>query len=348
MARKENFSVGRLTVDYINGYMASTLGLGPGMGDIFYLVPTDASTARYKSWLEAGGVEGDHIFSTFASAYDATTACRNDVVAVLPGTYTVTASDTLDKNQTHVIGLGGPNQRHVPTTATNGTVKFYCATTGIDSIFSVTGHYIQLHNFQTQNTYSSNDNRCDIEIKGKNTYMKGIFSRGGNGENQLNHADGGVPLIIATGTAGAGNGFTAEDCIFGSAGNSARTVGAGAVLFEGGAVAGFAPVFRNCTFEMRCETSGSTDPKLIHLADDYAVDRYLLFDNCFFYNFWENMGGAPDYVIVDACATTHSIVLKNSTQMGFDNWCDVATYCFTDMPAADDEGGKAAAVDASV
>jgi hypothetical protein len=247
------------------------------------------------------------------------------------------------------MGFGGSNQRYCPTTATTGAVKIYCATTSIDSILSVTGDYVCIYGVQTQNTYSSNANRCDVQILAKNTYIKNCHLRGGNGANQLNHADGGVPLIVASGTAGAGNGLLVENTILGTSGNSARTVGAGAVLFEGGAAAGFNPKFKDCTLEMRCETSGSSNPKLVHLAADYAVDRVLEFDHCLFYAFYENHGGKMDHAIVDACTTTHDIVLRGGCSLvGIDKWCDVATHCFTTDPLCHTNGGEALAVDATV
>jgi hypothetical protein len=344
MGRFEQLTVGELTVGTINGYLADTLGLGPGLGDIWYVAPTDASTARYRSKLISNGVAGDHLFSTLAAAENAAIASRNDVVCVLPGSYTVTASLTWDKNQTHLVGLGGPNQFYCPTTATNGAVKLYCATSAVDNILAIAGNYNQIHGIQTQNTYNGTSNVCDVKVQARNTFIKNCHFRGGNGAGQLG-ANAGIPLYIDSSVAGGGNGFRAENCTFGTSGNSARTSGPGAVYFVGGAAAAFNPVFKNCTFEMRCETTGSSNPKLIHLAANYAVDRMLLFDDCIFYSFWENMGGNVDYAIVDACTTTHSIVLKNCAMAGIDAWCNVSTYCFATIANAGSDGGKATAVD---
>jgi len=320
-------------------WIMSQTGLGPGIGEIKWLVPAASATSQYRTQLRTWGVDEGDMYTDIVPAEDALVANRNDVLLVMPGAYTMTASLTWDKDQTHMIGLGGPNQRYCPTTATSGAIQFKCVTTSIDSMFAVSGNYCQFQGFQTMNTFSSNANRCDFLISGKNTYFNRMRPRGGNGANQLNHADGGVPVIFA-GSAGAGNGFLAENSIFGSAGNNARTVGAGSVLFEGGAVCAFSPTFRNCGFEMRCETSGSSNPKLIHLAADYAVDRLLLFDQCTFYNFYENLAAMPDYAIVDACTTTHMIGLKDCFMYGFDYWCNVATFCFTNTADAVGYGGK--------
>ena len=321
----------------LKNWIMNETGLGPGIGQVRFLVGEDTS---YYSWLRDDLRQDPALMHfTLQSAYDNATANRNDVVLVMPDDYTLTAQVDWNKSQTHILGLGGPNQRHCPTTATTGAVRFYCATANVDTILKISGDYVQLQGFQSMNTVSDADNRGDILISGKNTFMRNIRPRGGNGANQLNNATAGVPLIIE---ASSGNGMTAVDCFFGSAGNSDRSAGVGAVLFEASAGA-FAPVFRRCTFEMRCETNSSV-PKLVHLAGNYAVDRYLLFDNCFFYNFWNNLVGKPPTVIDDDCATTHAIILKDSAQFGFDAWCTSATYCFTSSPIANTDGGETLAV----
>jgi len=320
----------------IRAWVMATTKLGPGVGDIHYLVEEDSA---YYSWLRDDlRQESSKIHHTLAAGEAALTANRNDCLLTYPGDYVSTAEVEWDKSSAHLLGMGGANQKHCPTTAIDGAVRFYCATANVDSILSISGHHVQLQGFQTMNTYSDADNRCDIIIGGKNTYMKNIRPRGGNGANQLN-ADAGIPVIFE---AGGGNGFLAEKCFFGSAGNNARSAGPGSVMFEASA-GSFAPVFRQCTFEMRCETNTSV-PSLVALAGNYSVDRYLLFDDCFFYNFWNNLAGKPPTAILDDCATTHAIVLKNCSQFGFDAWCTSATYCFTSSPIANTDGGECLAV----
>lgn len=326
--RREQMSINELTVNWCNLHGIRDLG----KGQKWYADGTNGSNGN-------SGKTPATALKTIAAGYASMTADQNDTLLLLPSAFPVTESLTWAKSQTHIAGIGGPNQRYCPTTPTDGAIQVKCTTTSIDNIFNVTGHYCEFYGFQTMNTFSANANRCDFLISGKNTYFNRMRPRGGNGADQLNHADGGVPVIFE-GAAGAGNGFLAELSTFGSAGNNARTVGAGAILFEGGAVCAFSPTFRNCTFEMRCETSGSANPKLIHLAADYAVDRLLLFDNCSFYNFYENLAAMPDYVIVDACDTTHMIGLKDCFMYGFDYWSNVAKYCFTNKADAVGYGGK--------
>lgn len=82
----------------------SGLGVGPGTGELYYLMPTDASTARYQSWLKANGAPHDYMFTDLPTAYAAMTACRNDTLIVFPGSYTLTAAFTWGKDYTHMIG----------------------------------------------------------------------------------------------------------------------------------------------------------------------------------------------------------------------------------------------------
>jgi len=331
--RHETHSIGVLTVDKIIGPGAPG---EMGIGQKWYVDAENGSNGN-------SGKTAGTALATIAAGYATMTGDQNDTLFALPGAYAPIASLAWDKNQTHLIGVGGPNQRYCPTTLTDGAIQVKCTTTSIDNIFDVTGDYCRFEGFQTMNTYSAAANRCDFLITGKNTYFYRMRLRGGNGANQLNHADGGVPIIFA-GAAGAGNGFLAEYSAFGSAGNNARTVGAGAVLFEGGAICAFSPTFRHCTFEMRCETGSSSNPKLIHLAQNNAVDRLLLFDKCDFYNFYINLGGLASYVIVDGCGTTHLIGLKNCFMYGFTYWSDVAKYCFSNLPAGNGYGGKAVVI----
>jgi hypothetical protein len=330
---------------FIN-WIQNNTGIGPGIGAIKYLVPDSSATSQYRTFLRDMGVGYGDMFTSLAAGYAALTEDRNDVLLAFPGTYTSTASLAWDKSQTHLIGVGGPNQRYCPTTPTEGAIMLNCSTANVASIIDVTGHHVQIQGIQTQNTANDADNVCDIKVRGKNLFLKHCHLRGGNGAAQL-AADAGIPLYVDGSSASySANGLLAEDCIFGTSGNDKRTAGPGAVMFKGSASSCFNPVFRRCTFEMRCETSGSANPQLIDV-EQAAVDRMLLFDNCVFYAFWENLAGKMDYAIVDGCTTTHMIVLRQSTMAGIDFWCNVATYCFTDIAEATDQGGEVFAVKVS-
>ena len=83
--------------------------------------------------------------------------------------------------------------------------------------------------------------------------------------------------------------------------------------------------FNKCQILGRAEDN---DPCAIKVVGNYCMDRMILFDRCVFYNFSENHSTVPDYVIRDGCNTTHDILLKDCTRMGYDAWTNNATHCF--------------------
>jgi len=283
---------------------------------------------------------------TPSGAYSLLRDDKNDALMVIPGPSPITVTGSLEiaKNGVSIVGLA-PNQHHARTAAIDkAACAIRCVTSGVDSIFNITGNGVRLYNLDTMNTYTHNDNRCDIRVAGRASYFEGCGFRGGNGANQLNHNDGGVAVIMATGTAGAGNGARFKDCHFGNSSNDARSLGASWVLYEGtDVVAGFFNEYIDCIFDTRIETVSAIVGGII-LAARFAADRYMLFRNCFFYNFWTNHVDKANYVIYDLAGNTHDIVLMNSAMAGFDAWANTGTYVFTNMADAGTMGGKVSAV----
>jgi len=282
---------------------------------------------------------------TLSGAYPLLRDDKNDALMVIPGPspITVTASLELAQDGISIVGLA-PNQRHARTAATDGAAcAVRCVTSGVDNIFNITGNGVRLYNLDTMNTYTITTNRCDILVAGRAPYFEGCGFRGGNGANQLNHADGGVAVIMKTSVAGAGNGARFKDCHFGNSSNDARSLGPSWLLYEGAAVAGFFNEFIDCIFDTRIETVSAVVAGII-FAQNFAADRYLLFRNCFFYNFWQNHVDKANYVIYDLSGSTHDIVLMNSAYAGFDAWANTGTYVFTNMPDAGTHGGMGSAV----
>jgi hypothetical protein len=314
-------------------------GILPTFGNVFYLVAAKASTDPYYARI-ANVVPDDYVFSTIASAYSNMATNQGDTLIVMPGNHVQTSSLAWDKDQTRIIGWAGPNQAYQPGTLTTGAVRLTCITTSISEILNITGDYVSMYNLGTYNSYSAADNYCDVRISGKNTYLYGCSMRGGNGATQLATVGAGVPMIVDTSVAGAGNGLFAERCIFGSSGNNARTKGPGCISFTGGAAAGFGMHFKDCTLSTRIQTATADSVGLVYLAANYAVDRELLFDGCVFYNFVENLGTGPTYVFRDSCGTTHQIVLKGcAANKGFTSWTDAATSLSSSNPLSHLTGG---------
>lgn len=101
MARREQTSIGELTVDTILG-----AGMGPYTGGTkFFLDTVNGSDAN-------DGKAPNRAFKSLAVAYAALTANKNDILYMLPGATaaTITAAITWSKSYTHFIGLAAPVQ----------------------------------------------------------------------------------------------------------------------------------------------------------------------------------------------------------------------------------------------
>jgi hypothetical protein len=312
-------------------------------GDIFYLVKDDS---QYQTMLqEVHKVPDANLFTDLKVAEEAMVANRGDVLLVFPGDHTVTASITWDKSNTSIIGIGSRNQRFQPATLTTGGVRLSCTTAAVAEILLITGDYVSMYGTGTINSAADTGNKSDINISGRNFYAEYCSFRGGNSATQTANATAGIPIWVDSATAGGGNAMWIKNCVIGSAGNADRTKGPGCIYFEGGASAGFNPVIENCLLSSR-HSASTNQSCMVLLEANYAVDRELLFKNCNFYNFVENLASLMDYAIQDECGTTHMITIDpGCTMTGIDAWCNVGTYCFTTQANAASDGGKGIAVD---
>jgi hypothetical protein len=316
------------------------------IGENFYLVKTKSVSDHYYSQLQKKA-PGANIFSTLEAAEDAMTGDRTDTLKVFPGEHLVTESITWDKNQTIIKGMGGPNQRLASTTIPSGCIRLRCNTEAVTQILNITGHYVQMYGVETINTFNAVTNVSDILIAGKNFYAERCSFRGGNGGSTQLGSNSGIPIWVSCATGGGANMFKLKNCYIGSAGNGVRTDGPGAMYFDGAGRGAFMAELEHCTLSMRCETTGSAAVSLVELEIS-TNDRYLMFDDCHLYNFWENLGGKMDYAVVDAETATHQILFKRCMFTGIDALCNTATFAFSDNQATGADGsGKATAVDAT-
>ncbi len=318
--------------------------VGPGIGEIFYLV-ANRTTDPYYVLLNKRRVNEGSIFTSLSAAYAAMATNQNDTLLVFPGDHVSTASLTWAKDATNIVGVGSKNQRFQPSTLTTGGVRLTCTTADVEEIIDITGNYVSMYGVGTFNSAASTSNKRDIKISGRNFYAELCSFRGGNSSTQTGNATAGIPIWVNSATAGGGNGMWLKSCAIGSSGNADRTKGPGCIYFEGGAAAGFNPVIEDCILSSR-HSASSNQSCLVLLEANYAVDRELLFKGCTFYNFVENLASLMDYAIQDECATTHMIVIDPTCSMaGIDAWCNVATFCFTSIANAASDGGKVIAVD---
>ena len=66
-------------------------GLGPGIGELFWVAPAASATSQFRTQLQRWGVEQNYkIYTAPATAHAAMVANRNDVMLIMPGKYTGT------------------------------------------------------------------------------------------------------------------------------------------------------------------------------------------------------------------------------------------------------------------
>jgi hypothetical protein len=102
MIKKRN-----LAPDLVN-WIQTQSGLGPGVGDVFFLCPADSSTIQFKKWLMTQGVDETHYGTSLDKLYARMADGRNDVLVVYPGSHAPTAAFTWSKSYTHMIGACSP------------------------------------------------------------------------------------------------------------------------------------------------------------------------------------------------------------------------------------------------
>lgn len=308
--------------------------IGLQVGEEFHLV-INKTTDKYFLSLIAKGVDTSKIFSTLPLAYDALVGDRGDVLYVYPGTYTQTAKITWAKNNTHMIGIGSPNQRIPATAGTAGCIFFTCAT-AMTELFLITGHHCVFENFSTY--LSTATGVTDIKVQGRNVTLRNIFMKSGQDATQIASAVLGYALYLDASVAGYCNGFTAEGCHIGDPRNTVRTDG-GMILMVGAGNAGMCYEFKDCFISGWTETAGIS---IVYQNGNYACDRYVLWQDCTFYNFYTNLAAILTAgVFNDTVGTTHMNLLTGRTcQYGWNVWGNNDNYMFGGMPIPAVNGGK--------
>jgi len=334
MARHEQFSVNALTVGTINGFPYTA---GVGIGKAIYLAPVDSATSKYHGWLTANGVNAADIYTTLAGAYAACTDNRGDTIFAFPGTYTQTAKVTWAKNNTHLIGVGSLNQRIPATAGTYGNVYFPCVT-AMTELFLITGHHCTFANFSTY--LSTATGIADIRVQGRVNTLKNIFMKSGQDATQIASAVLGYGLYCDGSSGNYCNALTVEGCHIGDPRNTTRTAG-GMILMAGDGTnsGGHCIEFKDCVIAGWTETAGVS---AVYQSGAKPIDRYTLWQDCTFYNFYTNLGGILTAgVFNDTVGGTHMNLLTGRTcQYGWNVWGNNDNYMFGQMPIPAVNGGK--------
>lgn len=314
---------------------------GPGCGEIFYLVGTKADSDIYYKHLKNNGMDDSKIFATLATAYTACTSGRGDVIVAMPATYTVTASLTWDKDNTHLVGAGGPLSRGAMS-GTTGDVLFNSTTITVASIIDVTADHVQFHNIQLRNAGANASCLTALKLSaGRSFYAEGCQFVGHAAATQVATAATSSLWFYSASTLRPWGAYF-KDCKIGDAGEVVRT--AGSVIYFSGTTA-YTPkyiTFDHCVIEGWCQTASVAT---VDFSANYCIDRYVLFDNCLFYNYYVNNAGTATEVFDNGCGTTFNVLLKDCMQQGHAAWNTTGlNYFYGNSAAAGATGGLATAL----
>ena len=291
-------------------------------------------------------MDSARIFTTPTLAEDSMVAYRNDVMLVMPGKYTQTASLSWDKAHTHLIGLGGPNTMgHYRTSSENDrrNTLIHTVTTEVAETINLTGPNCQFHNVHIHNEGSHASNVAALKVNGYGFYAKNSTFRGATGTDALTAVEAGSVYLHTDADY-----CLFENCVMGhntySAGVKTGVASGHLVFSVGTAVAG--PQngrFKDCLFQLRSQTVTAGLVRLAGTppAGGNMADRDWIFDNCLFTNIWVSWQDQCNAVFVGVPSSTCNIILRGCTAVGFDEWqdLDLSNMIVADMPVVDSGGG---------
>jgi hypothetical protein len=314
--------------------------IGPGIGDIYYLV-ANKTTDKYYSMLQKRRVNENRIGTVLNDVYTAMSDAQNDTAFVFPGTHTVSADLVWAKNHTHLVGVGGPlteGDTYVDgTTITSGL----SGTTSVTTL-TVTGAQCQFQDALIEQGQTAATAKCALKVAGPSNYFKNFSAIGmmnttqntGTTSSSLEIGASASYLKFEGGTIGSPLWFD-------------RTAVNGQILFSNTSSATLPQDITFLGTRVLNASATATNPA-VRLTANNAVDRLLEFRDCTFFNFQANIGTVlTSGVFLDGCGTSHIILLSGKTcQYGWNNWADVHTYIFNATGAAAHGTGGTAIVSA--
>jgi len=323
----------------LKGWIMAQTNLGPCIGDLFYVAPTDSSTSHYRDALGNMGVT--KFYPTVTAAYNATTAYRNDIVLVAPGAYDEAASIDWSKDNTHLIGLGGPNTK---ADYSEKNAVIYTDTAAVDYTIHLTGDHCQFINIGINNAGANAGNFSPLYVDGYGNYFENVGLIGNMAAEQLADADC-ASLIIGTNAHNCKfiNCDIGEDCWGARSGANS-----GQVLVLGSQPNGI--LFRNCFFRSRSETA--TCAMVATGSGSSYIGRSWVFDNCIFSNFYQGAGinNVNEVFHITTSTQYWPVYLKDCYAHGYDRWTDEEDHYYIcgNMAQADDGGGLDIQLDTTV
>jgi hypothetical protein len=305
--------------------------LGPCIGDLFYVCPVDSSTSQYRSALEKMGVT--EFYTTLAAAYADTVTNRNDIILVAPGAYDEAATLDWTKDNTHLIGLGGPNTR---ADYSEKNTVIYTDTAAVDYTIHLTGDHCQFINIGINNAGENAGNFSPLYVDGYGNYFLNVTLIGNMTEQQLADNDC-ASLTIGTNA----HNCVWERCVIGEDCWGARSAAySGQVSFIGSQPNG--GVFKDCLFKSQSATAAVAMVTVLKgAAGSTHIGRGWIWDNCVFFNHNNtDQSDLNEVFYSDDGAGFWAQNLHNCSAFGFAEWStNDTTIVRGTMPEAVDGGG---------
>uniref|UniRef100_A0A6M3L6E1 Pectate lyase n=1 Tax=viral metagenome TaxID=1070528 RepID=A0A6M3L6E1_9ZZZZ len=316
----------------------------PLLGKIWFCIPSGSSTSLYEDWIRNElDIPAELIFTGATAptlALGAASAYRNDVICVFPGAYLQAAELAWSKANTHMVGLGGPNQGG---DWSEPNVVIYTTGTALASVLNVTGQNCVFRGITFDN-YGANA-ACVSAVK-VNKYAATFIDCqiAGNMLSQQDASANCCSLWIAE--AGMYPKFI--NCQIGQdVWGNRTTANAGVIKYEttSGASAGRpnGSDFINCRI---LSTGDDANCAMVRVTAATAIGRGHRFDNCIFSHFSANAAGtqtlAKAFYTPSTAVQRHIIHLHNCMAIGIDEWqTDDDIVVMADMPIVGTGGGLA-------
>ena len=253
-------------------WIMTQTGLGPGVGEVFYVAPAASATSQYKTQLESMGVNVVHALPSAAEAK--MVAYRNDVMLVAPGAYAETAEIAWDKANSHIIGMGGPNQLG---DYSEPGVAIYTATGAVANTINITGQNGIFVGINFQNAGANAANVSAVKLDKYGCFFKDCHIAGTMAATQ-------AAAVLACSLWIRGDGMFPifENCTIGHDVWTARTGANQGVILFNEATQTNGGLFKNCQILSVCETATGA---FVSAVGANVVGRGWVFDNCVFNNY---------------------------------------------------------------
>lgn len=292
------FEVGPEGVLTIRGPLIARGGVfgGIGTGNIYFLDPANGSD-------NSGGKHPKRAFKTLAYAYSKLTANQNDTLYYIGGSSSLSISSLLTwaKDYTHFIGVGAPTHMAQRARIFNSG--------NLNQLLKITATGCIFQNFYIFQGAALSANIGNVEVTGGRNYFNNVHFAG-MGHATPGGESGGYSLKL---NGAEENLF--ENCTIGLD-TIIRASTNGELLIDGSSNRN---EFRNCKFVSYSETLGKI---MVKFNDNTAVDRFLIFKDCLFINFWVNHVDKLEscFSIPVSPATCDVILQGQCLLVGIDEW----------------------------